>query len=325
MKKVLIIVLVILGVLIVGAVAGGAIAYKKFDGELGLSPAPALQHQVVCDPLARIRLVANPLLIAPFLTDFIPEDLELPVNKNMIAKMLPHFLPREIAAVVKTDMNTHQAQITLFANEQRLGPFLEKTLNQNKILKKVKQIAWTTEGFELPERGNLFAQGKISVPESVEEELFKLWPARSKDEPIAIKGTHQVELALDNRNGDLLALIAAGVTAGGQEWEKFRAGQEAEMAMGVIQTIQTARLTADLNDLNTAAFTVRIDADEKGGPGLQFLLSGLALPWATEYLKNEMGLVLAGDLQWNEAEKAILGSYTLSGLEGVIKQKLAQN
>ncbi|NLN92131.1 MAG: hypothetical protein GX130_02330 [Candidatus Hydrogenedens sp.] len=323
MKKVLLVILIVLGVLLIAIIAGGAIAWNKFDGELGLSASPVLQHQTVCDPGARLRLIANPLLLVPYLVDYLPEKLDLPLNADQIKTLLPHVLPRELAVLIKTDMNTHKAQLTVFANEQRLGRLFAKELNGQNLLAKVKQINWTSDGFELPERGNLFVQGTLAIPEAVEEELFELWPVQSKAAPAAIEGNHHLELVLDNNNGDLLALIAAGVSSGGQDWEAFRKSQEAEMAMGVVQTIQTARLAADLNDPNTATFILRIEADETGGPGLQFLLSGLALPWVTQYLKNEMDLTLSGDLQWNEAEKAILGSYTLTGLEAVIRQKMA--
>ncbi|MGI6746297.1 MAG: hypothetical protein ACOX45_09240 [Acutalibacteraceae bacterium] len=158
----------------------------------------------------------------------------------------------------------------------------------------------------------------------MESELFERWPTRVRETPAAVQGGHLLELVIDNRNGDILALAAAGVSASGQDWATFRKSQEAEMAMGVIQAIEVARITADLVDPDSAAFDLRIEADEKGGPGLQFLLSGLAIPFATDYLKNEMGLALTGDLKWNAAEKAITGRYTLSGLKAVLRPATRQ-
>ena len=324
MKKVALIIFAVLVVLLVVAAGGGAIAYKKFNSEYGLAASPVLHHDAICEADTRIRLVAAPLLVAPFVEQYLPENMEIPTGPFSLQSVLDRVLPREVAALIKTDMNTRKAQLTLFANEQRLGPYLEKVLNDSAFLAKIKQISWTSNGFELPERGSLSARGTLTVPETVESELFERWPTRVRETPAAVQGGHLLELVIDNRNGDILALAAAGVSASGQDWATFRKSQEAEMAMGVIQAIEVARITADLVDPDSAAFDLRIEADEKGGPGLQFLLSGLAIPFATDYLKNEMGLALTGDLKWNAAEKAITGRYTLSGLKAVLRQQLAK-
>jgi len=164
----------------------------------------------------------------------------------------------------------------------------------------------------------------MPIPDSVEEELNKLWPVTAKEPAATAEGTSQAELVIDNRNGDILALAAALIQAAGQDWDALKANQYGRTAIGIMESIHVGRLKADMMDNDTASIQLRIDSDAEKGPGLQFLLSGLALPYVRDYIKKNYALVLEGDLPWNAGENAIIGSFKLTGLEPFLQSRLAQ-
>jgi len=325
MKKGCLIVLIILAVLLVVGVVGAFVAYNAFDARVGLGLSRPISHQEAVVGDTRIRCVVNPEKLAPFLADYIPANAQLPIDAAQIKELLPYVVPREVALLARSDVMGRKLSITLFANEKRLGRLVQEYANTEDVLSNIKQIKWTTKGFELPERGFLFAEGDMTIPESVEKEIFTLWPTQAKEGPATIEGGNQVELVIDNRNGDILAVAAALATAQGQDWAALRASEYGGMAIGIIESIYVARIKANLMDKDTLSIDLRIDSDAEKGPGLQLLLSGLVVPAAKDYLKKNYALTLDGDVEWNAADNAIAGTLKITGLEAVIRGQLAKN
>ena len=167
------------------------------------------------------------------------------------------------------------------------------------------------------------AEGDLSIPAGVDQELVKLWPTRSQQPPAAIQGNNQIELVIDNRNGDILALAAAAASASGKTWEEVRREQAANMAIGVIESIDVARIGANMTSKDTAEINLNIDADPETGPGLQFLIASVALPKLKDILKEDYNLILEGDAIWDDTKKAVIGNFTLTGLEAFINERMA--
>lgn len=325
MKKGCLIVLAILAVLLLALVVSLFIAYRVADTQFGLRLAPPITHEHLATGTTRIRLAVYPEKMANTLAAYIPSDVEIPTGPFTLESLLRRFLPREIALLARTDVLGKKIYLTAFANEKYLGRAVKEAVNASEFFSQVRQVTWTSAGFELPERGLLFAEGNLSIPDAVEEEILELWPMKTAAPPAPIQGNSHVELVIDNRDGDILALAAALVQANGQNWELLRAHEYGTMAVGIIESIFVARLTADLVNTDMAQIHLRIDSDDAKGPGLQFLLSGLALPYLRDYLKNEHNLILEGELPWVATEKAIIGEFKLTGLAEFIGSKIQVN
>jgi hypothetical protein len=268
-------------------------------------------------------MVIKPELLTPYLVEYIPKDVEVNTHGFEMQEILSQVLPREVAVLARSDMAARKFRLTLFANEKRGGPFISTAVNQEDPFAKVAQVIWTTAGLELQGRGTLVAEGDVTIPAGVEQELVKLWPIRSQQPPAAIQGNNQVELVIDNRNGDILALAAAVAGASGKAWEEVRRDQAANMAIGVIESIDVARIAANMTTKDTAEINLNIDADPETGPGLQFLIASVALPQLKDLLKEDFNLILEGDALWDDTKKAVVGNFTLTGLEAFIKERMA--
>ncbi len=323
MKKGCIIVLIVLAVLFTLAIVAGVVGFNYADKQFGIRLAPEISHETLTTDNTRIRMVIKPELLAPYLVEYIPKDVEINTHGFEMQEILNQVLPREIAVLARSDMAARKFFLTLFANEKRGGPFISAAVNQEDPFAKIKQIAWKTAGLELQGRGSLVAEGDLSIPAGVDQELVKLWPTRSQQPPAAIQGNNQIELVIDNRNGDILALAAAAASASGKTWEEVRREQAANMAIGVIESIDVARIGANMTSKDTAEINLNIDADPETGPGLQFLIASVALPKLKDILKEDYNLILEGDAIWDDTKKAVIGNFTLTGLEAFINERMA--
>jgi len=95
------------------------------------------------------------------------------------------------------------------------------------------------------------------------------------------------------------------------------------MAIGVIESIDVARIAANMTDKDTAEITLNIDANPDTGPGLQFLIASVGLPKLKDILKEDYNLILEGDAIWDDTKKAVVGNFTLKGLEAFVKERMA--
>ena len=275
MKKGCLIILAVLVVLLVLLAIGAFVAYRVGDARLGLSQSPVISHEEAVKGDTRIRFVLSPEKLAPFIAAYMPPNIEQAVGRYMkIEDILNTVLPREVALLARSDVMGKKLGVTLFANEKYLGRLIQERINGSEFFSNLPQLNWTTDGFELPERGFLVAEGNMPIPDSVEEELNKLWPVTAKEPAATAEGTSQAELVIDNRNGDILALAAALIQAAGQDWDALKANQYGRTAIGIMESIHVGRLKADMMDNDTASIQLRIDSDAEKGPGLQFLHCG---------------------------------------------------
>ena len=322
MKKGCIIVLIVLAVLFILTIVGAVVAFNVFDKQFGIRLAPEISHETLATDNTRIRMVIKPELLTPYLVEYIPEDIEVDTHGFELQEIMGHILPREIAVLARADMAARTVGITIFANEKRGGPFISLMVNEDNPFDRIRQIAWRSAGLELQGRGSLVASGDLAIPAAVETELLEIWPMRSSQPAATIQGNNQLELVIDNMNGDILALAAAGAAAAGTPWEEVRKEQAASMALGVIKSINVARIAANMIDKDTAEISLNIDADPDNGAGLHFLISSVGMPQLKDLLKEDFGLILTGDAVWDEEKFAVVGQYTLTGLEAFIKEQL---
>ncbi len=325
MKKGCLILLGIVAVLLLGLVIAGVVGFRVANQRFGVSLAPEITHDAYAGADTRIRLVVKPELVTPYIEAYLPDDVEINTAGFKLGDVINHVIPREIALLAQSDMVGKKVRLTLFANERRGGPLLEMVIRESNVFANISEVNWTTDGLELHGRGALLAEGDIAIPEAAEAEILSIWPTRAQAPPTPVSGGHLAELVIDNRNGDIFAFAAAAVTAAGDDWEKIRAEDMADKVVNIIESIYLCRMTADMQDKDTIALALRIDMHKDEGPLLHSLLSFLAMPWVDDHLKNEHNLVLDGQLQWDEEESAILGEYTISGIEVFMRKMLEES
>jgi len=325
MKKGCLILLGIVAVLLLGLVIAGFVGFRIANQRFGVSLAPEISHETYADADTRIRLVINPELATSYIEAYLPDDVEINTAGFKLADVMNHVVPREMAFLAQSDVIGKKVRLTLFANERRGGPLLEMVVRESNVFANMPQISWTTAGLELRGRGALLAEGDIPIPEVAESEILSLWPTRAQAPPAQVRGGHLAELVIDNHNGDILAFASAAVTASGDDWEKLRAEGMADTVVNIIESIYLCRMTADMQDKDTIALALRIDMHEDKGPLLHSFLSYMATPWVRDTLRNEHNLVLKGEMLWNEEESAILGEYTISGIEAFVRKMLEES
>ncbi len=324
MKKGCIIVLVIMGVLFAGVVIAGLAGLRMAETHWGWRLAPEISHEEFATTETRIRLVLKPELLAPYLIDFVPDDaVDMPADRFELKEVLHHIIPREVALLARSDIIARRIRLTLFINEKRGGPLVATLVNEANPFAQAPQVEWTSNGLELHQRGALVAEGYIPIPGEVESELLQIWPSRAQEASATIEGNNQLELVIDNHNGDILALTGAIVAATGNDWNTLRQEDMADMAINIMESIHVARLAANMIDGDTAAIDLEIAADQESGPTLHFLLTGLAEPQLKELLQEDFNMMLTGNLHWDEQRSAIIGAYTLTGMDAFLTEQLA--
>ena len=159
MKKGCLIILAVLVVLLVLLAIGAFVAYRVGDARLGLSQSPVISHEEAVKGDTRIRFVLSPEKLAPFIAAYMPPNIEQAVGRYMkIEDILNTVLPREVALLARSDVMGKKLGVTLFANEKYLGRLIQERINGSEFFSNLPQLNWTTDGFELPERGFLVAE-----------------------------------------------------------------------------------------------------------------------------------------------------------------------
>ena len=327
MKKGCLIAIGLFVALLAMAAVAAVAAYSKFDKEMGISEAPPFSHETEATPETRLRVVLRPELLKDMLG-------QLAVVKQVYAESMPPSLassfkledildmalPREAALLGTPDFSKGVLNLSLFVNEKRGGPALVSELNKNNTLAGIKQIKWTTDGMEIPERGIMRAAGTLAIPDTLEQKIMENWKNKAAVEPLLVEGGHHLEAVLDNRNGDALTLVACAAAASGNDWEELLNGQYGNMILNALVLIHDVRLTADLLDFDTLKALVRLDTTSEGGPGLQFILAGF-WPQIVAEARAKQGLIIEGEPVWDADKSAIMMDLKITGLQKLIEEK----
>jgi hypothetical protein len=243
--------------------------------------------------------------------------------------LLPMFLPREVAVLAAPDMATNKLVMTVFINEKRGGPLLMEAINSGKYtngerpLDNIPVIKWAPEGATLRERGAFEVKGDMAIPDTVETAILKSWKPTPPVEPLRIEGSHHLELVLDNRNGDVLAIYAALMAAQGQDWETpLKDPQVGAMINGILPDILDMRAAADLIDFDNANINLRIDATAEKGPSLEFVVKMIWPNVLEGAAKN--GITLKGEPVWDAQKGALLIDLSVSGFKPMLEKSLGR-
>ncbi len=193
---------------------GGAFAVYRVNSNYGVFEAEAIPYITHITENTRIQVVLQTDEAIPLIKSLLPDELEglpgsLPWSPEEIAEMV---LPREASILAGSNYETGQLDVTLFANERRLGPALVSLLNQEGALASIEGVNWSSAGFTVPRRGEILAVGTVALAGNAESQIQNYFPSRSHEAMAPLSGQHLVEAILDNRDGELLliAMVVAG-------------------------------------------------------------------------------------------------------------------
>ncbi len=323
MKKGCLIGLIVLLVLIVGVAIVAGVGFVKVNQQYGISEAPPASYEQFVNKNTRVRLLFNPDKLNDLIAHYLPPDALplpswLPYKQN---QLIPMLMPREIALLTGSDFAKGQIDLTFFINERRLGPLIAQAADNSNIFKSIKQVKWDSELMTAPQRGVLKVGGAIAIPDGLENKVLETWQHDIKGEPVTIQGGHLIEAAIDNRSGDIFTLIASAQQASGQDWRALLQDPIAKTAIAIVQKVVDFRLSGDFVSNDSAKIVARVGAEPDAGPQLEFL-AGMGIPALATQLEDMYGLKLTGQPKWNASEKALIGEFSITGFERLIRQQI---
>lgn len=320
MKKALIALAIIIPVLLAVALW---VVWSRADEAMGLSLAEAVSHDTLAPENTRLRVVLHPDKLVPLLLQHLPADLKNRIPSWVpwsLDDAIPNFMPYEVALLSRIDYAMGDIKMLFFINERRGGPFLTGALNDSNLFNMAKMIRWAPERLRLERRGVMTAQGSLPLPFHVEQHVLEIWGSGRAEPPVLVQGGHLIEVALDNRNGDALALVETMATQAGLDAEKMWEDPNAKIGLELIKQITVARMYADLAGSDRMNLHLRLEAPSNASDQLSFVAEVFILPLLKTYLNDQLGLTLEGNTKWDAAQSALTGDFALSGFEAKIAE-----
>lgn len=318
MLKKLVIVVAILALIggIVGAVAG-----YRLNRTYGWWPSSALTHDTLATADTRVRVVVDTLRLGKDLEVYLPENLPVPGWLPWgLPDILPKVLPREVALLGGSDFREGAFNLTLFLNEQRGGPYLPEFLNtQTDFKASTPAIVWDDPGFSLSERGKLTAQGHLVLPDGLESTILESWPLDTPGEPLVLLGGHLAEGVIDNRNGEIVTLIAACAPIWGSSLEVLQTNPQFAAALDLLKQVLDIRLAVDFKNPDTVLIQLLIHADAEVRGRLEFM-GPFILPMLATEVKRQYGVDMESTYTWVVEDDTYKVDVTLTGVEEKLKE-----
>lgn len=321
MKKWLIVLLVLF--LIVGGIVG-AYSYR-LNMAYGWLPSESVSHDSVVSEEVRLRVAIDTLRLARDLEVYLPAETPLPRWLPWdLPQLLPRVLPREVALLGGPNFRTDEYNVVLFINEQRGGPALPEYINtRTRFRESFPGITWDEPGFTLQRRGVLTAQGHMEIPSGLEETLLELWSPELPDDRLALLGGHMAEGVVDNRNGDIVVLIATLAPIWGTSLEQLQLNPQFSAVMALLAGVIDLRLAVDFENPDTLLIQVRFNAEVSVGGQLEFFIP-LTLPTMAQQLQQQYELEMKSEYAWVPEESTYVVDVSLTGVEEKFKTYFRQ-
>lgn len=301
--------LAVVVVLVVGGIAAFVIADRKF----AILKSPPWPYSPYVTPDTRLQLAVWPERATDTVTTLM--ETALPENRRPSNWVLQRVLPRQTAIFMAPDMARAMVDITVFVNDQRLGPVFRDTVNSANIAKSVPTVDWAAEGMVLEQRGVLTLRGEAPIDPLTMQLTQETWSKDEVTEALPLEGGHAAEMVLDNRDGGAFAILSALELLQGDQGKN-----DPEFFVGMFANIQAIRILADLPKPEDADIIIRIECRpevEEDIPGsLQFFLD-MGINQAKKTLQAR-GAAVTGASRIEG--KTIVGEYTISGLDKLVPQ-----
>lgn len=315
--------LLIAGLLIVVVVGGVGVVGYRYAQEFGLTEAPEVSHETLAAPETRVRLRLDPNRMQPLILSLLPPDLPIPAWVPIDPRQrLGDLLPREIVLLAGSNYASGQMEVTVFVNERRGGPFLAQVTERAAVLAGLPFVRWTTPGLVAPRRGVLSATGALPIPNGLEARILEHWTHQPPADTVPLQGGHQLELTLDNRNGELFTFMATLMELNGVNWQTVFADPQFKIANDVIVGILHGRATADLVDEDTMQVNIAMKTTPETGGTLPFITGAFLQPEIENFLAAQYGLKLTGTPRYDGATGLVIGDYRVTGFKNLIDSRL---
>lgn len=316
LKKLLIVLLILL---VLAGLVGGIAAYR-LDGTYGWTASDAVSHETIATGESRLRLAVDTVRLSEELSDYLPAEGGLPGWVPFdLPTVLPRVLPREIAILGGADFRENAYELTIFVNEQRGGPYLPEMLNtQTTILTARPEITWDAPGFVLRERGVMTARGRLELPDGLESLLLEHWPTEPPADSLALTGGHLGEAVIDNRGGEVIAVLGAFAPLWGSSLAALEANPNFKGVLELLAQIDDLRLATDFKDRDTVLVQILLHARPEVRGQLEFMVP-LALPMLATEVKRQYDLDVKTETKWLDEESAYKIEFTIAGVEAKLK------
>lgn len=216
------------------------------------------------------------------------------------AWLLPLATPHEAGVFVSENIENDTVEILVYTSLKRFcNPVV--TMSQSHALNSiVKQISWSPDHLESPERGLLVANGIIDSDVDALDQIYLQWGKEGVLVPRSLSGHHLWELLFDNRAGKAYLSMASMMTA-----FDFKLEQEhMDILLSSIQFVNTMRAHADVTEDDVLHISIDLDIvptarnrigviNMKGAVDEGFAELGKAL-------SKRHGIQVEGNSEWNE-------------------------
>ncbi|MEA3365457.1 MAG: hypothetical protein U9Q79_07435, partial [Candidatus Hydrogenedentes bacterium] len=222
---------------------------------------------------------------------------------------------QQTAVLMAPNMSAGVIGVTVFVNEQRLGPVIRDNVNSANISTSVPAVHWAPEGMVLEKRGVLTLHGETPIDPLTMQLTQETWSKDEVTEALPLVESHAAEMVLDNRDGGAFAILSAlGLLQGGN------GKNDPKSFVGMFANVWAIRIFADFPAPHDAKVIIRVECRpevEEDIPGsLQFFLD-MGISQAKKELQAK-GVAVTGASRIEG--KTIVGEYTISGLDKLVPQ-----
>jgi hypothetical protein len=195
-RKVLIVLLILLGLFLVSAVGIGAYINGKYAV---FTAAPRVTHTEATSAYSTFRAVLDPVLANAFAGGLV-EEL---ARQSAPPWLIDYVMPGEISLILTSDHDASSILASLFINEKRLGPLFAEVFNQSNVPALYPQFQWAPGGMKLQERGRLMVEASYPMEANAKDAVLYdgWWTHERVPSPLKPEGDHLLEIVGDNRRG----------------------------------------------------------------------------------------------------------------------------
>jgi hypothetical protein len=301
----------------------------KTDGPPPLpEPGPVVSHETYLTEHTDARAVVSLRHAADFLRDFVPEEAF--TNRNVppgIQRLLKEdfagVLPHEVALLGGADYENNRYEITLFINQRYFGVLVPLAFNQRRIPQFLPMLEWKDDepGLKYDNASVAYGTAYLPFPQEVGQIVAQHWDVTGA--PAAappVRGEHTLEVVIDNRDGDLLALVLAVANLYGFNPAMMTGLPQFQAVPPILRDIQWARIAGDVADDGALVADIELMAGESPSIGLTatvpMLANGMALPQINQLLQD-FGLGIKGELAY--VDGAVRGTFRVPGFEAYLR------
>lgn len=165
---------------------------KKYEP---IFAAPVITHEAVAEPCQTLRAVCYPCKAPEWLAKVVgcPE------------RVVELFAPREVALLAEPDLGEQAVRLSVFVNEQRLGPVIADWASPPELSKEFPEIAWSEQGCVRQERGSMVFHGTFPLKQEVVDLVRVLQKSASAGVAPPLEGGHMFEAGLSNEDDGAVA------------------------------------------------------------------------------------------------------------------------